>query len=90
MVDTHIFLMDAYLLKFKLLIFMSVDFIACLDHSLYTQSRKAQSVVYRLHDPNIVGSILDSTQKYFSSENVRNNIFMKVPLGNNHILSERL
>ena len=75
MVDTHIFLMDAYLHKFKLLIFMSVDFIDCLVHSCYTPGRIAQSVVYRLHDQNIVGSILDTIQKYFfPSENVRNNI----------------
>ena len=63
------FLMDAYLHKFKLLIFMSVDFIACLDHSSYTPGRIAQSVVYRVHDPKIVGSILDSTQKYCSLRN---------------------
>ena len=46
--------------------FMSVDFIVCLDHSCYTQGRIAQLVVYRLHDQKIVGSIPDSTQKYFS------------------------
>ena len=51
---------------FKLLIFMSGDLIDSLDHSCYTPGRIAQSVVYRLHDPKIVGSILDSTKKYFS------------------------
>ena len=53
---------------FKLLIFtcMSGELIDCLDHRCYTPGRIAQSVVYRLHDPKVVGSILDSAQKYFS------------------------
>ena len=51
---------------FKLLIFMSVELIDCLNHSWYTPGWIAQSVVYRLHVPKVVGSILDSAQKYFS------------------------
>ena len=66
MVDTRIFLTHTLTHTFKLLIFMSIDFIVCLDHSWYTPGQIAQSVVYRLYDPKIVGSILDSTQKYFS------------------------
>ena len=49
-----------------------IDFYVCWTYRLfesqllYTLGRIAQSVVYRLHVPKVVGSILDSARKYFS------------------------
>ena len=76
---------------FKLLIFMYGEVIDCLDHSCYTPDRIAQSVVYRLHDPKIVGSILDSAKKIFFLEKMPKTIFSyMVPIEDSHILSESL
>ena len=81
-----IFLIEAYLQ----VIDFYVCWFYCLLRSLVLRTRRiAQSVVYRLHDPKIVGSILDSTQKIFFPQKMLEIIFIiMVPIGNNHILSE--
>ena len=61
-------------IQWYLLIFMSVDFIVCLDHSCYTPDRIAQSVVYRLPDPKSWVRSWIQLNNMFPSENVRNNI----------------
>ena len=65
---------------------MSVELIDCLNHSRYTPGRTALSGVYRLYDPKVVGSDLDS-----ASLEIRGILFsIMVPLLDSHILSESL
>ena len=67
------------------MIFISIE-LNWLDHSRNTLGRITQSVVYRVHDAKIVGSIIDSVQKMIFLHKMPEIIFsFMVPIVENHI-----
>ena len=73
---------------FKLLIFMSVDFIVCLDHSCYTQGRIGRVSASWSKDR---GFDHEFNSKIFFPQKMSEIIFsIMVPIGNSHVLSESL
>ena len=71
MFDTGIFLIEACLQEVSFISFKrSIVWIT----AVFTPGKIAQLVVYRLNDSKVVGSILDSAQKYFPFKKARNNI----------------